>query len=518
MGMFDFFKKKSKTDNQEQGEEYTAGGINKTEKIEEDVAEGVTPEEADTELEEPVVTPEESDIELEEPVVTPEEVDTESEESAKEECSFFLGVLEVFPEEPGEDLVLGGSLRGTVKNGMEVLLSHFGSDEKTELKGTVKAVITQENPQAGIATNVQVILKIANLKSAGVRPGFVVYTEDVSLQDLHNAYIATLGDVFVSRKALELTEEEMDSLSITDCAEIQRLFTWFHGKSLQGGSDEVKASLSAKLTRLGKAMATKILEAPSVFCVYSNMTGKPYLFSRVVNREEGQFFCTPPNIMIFTKAYYDVMAPRFENERLTVKEILNDANKKEIARFLRECFYLNGAIGVNVLSEQSGIPAAVLVDNPYGDGSKDAAKAANPAVNRYCLLLAQIAKPSGQEEEDIYKLYYRFLTLEMKKARFLLPVKNAGLTPVTDASGKLSLRRNSGVELPLTKGRNERMALRMYTDRRRMGDAYNDKWDIKLLPLSAVTEEFDVVLNASNEPKGSLYISKEMFEDMKRYE
>lgn len=56
-----------------------------------------------------------------------------------------------------------------------------------------------------------------------IRKASVLFTRDISVGDVHNAYIHVLGNIYVMQQGLVLTDEEIDRLFITDCSEIWRL-------------------------------------------------------------------------------------------------------------------------------------------------------------------------------------------------------------------------------------------------------------------------------------------------------
>ncbi len=46
----------------------------------------------------------------------------------------------------------------------------------------------------------------------------------------------------------------------------------------------------------------------------------------------------------------------------------------------------------------------------------------NPDIVRWMLLMGQMDKPTTDDEEVIYKLYYKFFSAAMPKAKLLIPL------------------------------------------------------------------------------------------------
>ncbi len=443
----------------------------------------------------------------------------QAKEPVKEEVSgpVLVGVLESELPQEGDFLVVMGSLRGTVSKGDILKISHPGSDSEIIGESEVLAV----GIEAGYvesASNTKVVLHIAKGAEFGIRAGFVLHSKDATPSDIHNGYIAALGDTYVSGCDLELKEEALEALTLTDCAEIFRLYTWFHGKSMQTGPEDVKAELLQKLQKFSLAMADKLVNEPVLYCPYSKETGKPYLFSRVARQGENNIVCTPPNILVFTKAYHKTMAPHFDDARFEVKEILNDQEGKALSHFFKESICINGAAGVCILSEQTGIPANLLVKE---DAWKEAAEyetIANPELMRYMLLLSQIGKPSTQDEETIYKLYYGYLARAMHRARLLVPVKGSKPLAKVVKEGKMPVPKDNRVALYTIKGKSERPAVCFYTDRQKMHEANVGEWEYLVKSVASLIGQFDCVVNLTADGKSGCYINAEMFEDMKKYE
>ena len=71
-------------------------------------------------------------------------------------------------------------------------------------------------------------------------------------------------------------------------------------------------------------------------------------------------------------------------------------------------------------------------------------------------------------------------------------------------------------ELPLQEGKNGRKAVHFYTDWLKLRQMYEDGWDGMIQTIGQVIDVYDVVINVTKFPRAGCYISKEMFDDMKK--
>lgn len=426
-----------------------------------------------------------------------------------------LGVLDTFQLLNTDDLVVIGKLRGTLHDGDAVYMSNPGEDGGKILLININGIETGPRVMVKEAADCRVGLRLEKGKLHNIKKGTVLYSKDASAA-VHNAYISALWDAYVIGQDLELSDKDMESLSITDCAEIWRLFSWGHSKSVQTESEEAKQKYRKKRDILCAALCKKILEADAIYCVYSKMTGEPYLFSKTVSRNDGTYMCTPPDILIFTEAYKSVMSTQFPEDRFEIKKIENGENKDGIRNFLGSTFYLNGACGVSVLSEQTAIEADMLVPPlDYSNIRPQDIPVTNPDVVRWMLLLAQLGTPKGEDEEINCKLYYGFMSKEMVKAEFLIPMRSDGGIPKENESGKVVLEKDTHIQFPTMEGKYDKPAVYMYTDWKRLRMVYGEEWGGLVQPIEGMIGIFDCAINATEYVKAGCYISTDMFEEMK---
>lgn len=438
-------------------------------------------------------------------------------ESQEKTHSFVLGVLDTFQLLNTDDVVVTGRVKGTVCEGDAVYVSNPGEDKEQILLTVIMGIETSPNVPVKEASDCVVGLRLEKGKLHKIKKGMVLYSRDASAGEVHNAYISALGDAYVMKQNLELSEKDIEELSITDCAEIWRLFSWFHSKTAKTESEEAKQDNRRKIDVLGAALCKKILAADAIYCVYSKETGEPYLFSRTVDQKDGTYMCTPPDIMIFTDAYKTLMSAQFPEDRFEIKKIENGEDGDGIYNFFGSTFYLNGACGVGVLSEQTAIEAGMLVPAPdYSEVRPIEVPVTNPDLVRWMLLLGQLGEPKGEDAELIYKLYYRFMSKEMVKAKFLVPMQSEGEIPKGDENGKAVFKKDTSIQFPTMKGKYDKPAVYMFTDWKRLRMVYGTEWNGFIQPIEGMIEAFDCAINATEYVKAGCYVSAEMYEDMKK--
>lgn len=430
-----------------------------------------------------------------------------------------MGIRDVFSLKDSKDLVVVGFVRGTIKEGAAVYLTNCGEDDEEMFLTVVKSMEKGPSQPVTEVSDGVAALRLENASSFRIKKGTVLFSRDATMGEILKEYTATLGEVFVKKQNLEITDQEFSTLSIADCAEIWRLFSWFR-KNIQSPADEeTKKADKEKINRVGDALCKKILSAKEIYCVYSKITGEPHMASKTVNRGDGTYMCTPPEITIGTRRYAEAIGKQLPADKLEFKKIEAGEDGKGIYNFLGSAFYLNGACGVAVQSDQTVIDARMLVAPPdYSNVPPQNIPVTNPDLMRWMLLIGQMGKPETEDAEIIYKLYYKFMSDELLKARLLIPMQHEGEEPETDADGKAVLKKDTRFKFPTMKGKGEKPAVRMYTDRKRLRMVYSEEWGGMVQPVSGMIDVFDCAVNATEYPAAGCYISKEMFEAMQKFE
>lgn len=434
-----------------------------------------------------------------------------------EKPSFVFGVNDTFKLLNSTDLVVVGRVTGTVHPGAAVYVSNVGDDQGTTFLTTVLSLEINQKPVKE-AKDCIVSLKLEAGQKSEIRKGSVIYTRDQSIKVVHDTYISALGDTYILRQNLVLSDNDLEMMSITDCAEIWRLFGWFHSKTISNETEAAKAETREKIDRLAAALSKKILAANEIYCVYNKATGEPHMFSKTVSQENGSYMCTPPDIMLITKAYSEPYSAMYPADKFEIVKIENGEKRDGIYNFLGSAFYSNGACGISILSDRTSISAEVIVPKPdYSDSKTIEIPVTNPDLVRWLLLIGQLGKPDNADAETVYKLYYRFMSIEILKANLLIPMKNEGEIPAPDEDGKTVLEKGVKLNFPTMKGKHERDAVRMFTDWKRLRMVFGQEWGGLIQPVSGIIEIFDCAVNSTDHPAAGCYIEKEMFEEMKSF-
>lgn len=440
---------------------------------------------------------------------------TESKAEASEmpqEESFVYGVEDIFNLTCSDDVVVVGIAKGTVKPGMAVYVSNIGDDNNVTLLTTVLGLEIQ-GKTVNSATDCPVALRLQSGQKSNIKIGSVVCTRNMSVKEVHGAYINAIGNAYVAKRKLELSEKEIQAMSIADMVEAWRLFSWKQSQMVNTETPSEKEANRNKVECLAEALIEKIFNAEEIYVVHNKRTGEPHMFSQTIDQKDGTYRCTPPDILVIPKAYAHVYAGVYSQNDFELKKIENGEDKKGIYNFFGTAFYLNGACGIDIIGPQTAIDASKLVPPPdYSNTPQINIPVTNPNLVRWMLLLGQLGAPDSPEKEIISKLYYNFFMRELGNATLLIPMKKQGDIPAPDENGKTVLKEGLQIQFPTMKGKNERDAVRMFTDWKRLRMEYDDEWSGMIQPISGMIDVFDCAINATKYPEAGCYISKEMFE------
>ncbi len=439
----------------------------------------------------------------------------EKEETAKDKPTFKLGVEDVYKiSDDSLDLVVTGNVEGTLKVGDFVWLTNLGDDNGTVTTSAIYAMENAKREKVFEVTDEPVALWLEDAMPLGIKKGTVLHEKGANKEEIYKTFVNTIGNVFVGRQEGVLTQRDLETLSLADLSEIARVFLLYCHMNASQESPEEHAENMGKIQQLMMAVRDKLLQVKELVTVYSKKTEEPYLFSQTQQREEGGFVCSSPMIFVAPVAYEERLASRFaDTEIFELRRIQNGEDGKGIENFFLETFYQNGATGVHLVTEQTSLAAEGIVALPdYTDVAEEEIPVANPDVMRWLLLLNQLGMPQTEEERVIHGLYYRFLCLELPKARFLTPIKLDRLSEnpqVTQHSGE-------NMEFAILPGKDEKEAMVFYTDWKRLRQIYDESWSGLIQTLSQVTKAFDVVINPSPNSTVGCYVNDAMFEEMKK--
>ena len=443
---------------------------------------------------------------------TPEEL---KKENGIKESSFVMGVERILPGVDQGEMVLYGKMDGAAVRGTLVNVCNPGSDEDKVKQVQVLGIFEGNNlvmASAGGSVGIVVAAPIG----MKFRIGDVLYTDDVTLESKTHSYVKALTDAYVVERGLSLSKEEVDALSTTDVEEIWRFYGWFSREIEKNPSEEKAKEQEAKLFLVGSTLCHKILAADHIYAVFCKYTGEPYMFSRTVANEDGSFMCTAPNIRIFTEAYKERMEEIFADDKYVIQRIDNGEEKNGINNFLGISFYINGAEGVEIISEDTVVTAASLVAPPdYSNIPKNSVPVTNPNLVRWMLLLGQMAKVETDDQKMIYRIYYRFLSREILKAKFLVPVHSDSALPAASEEGRITVSAGMTLGLPVIEGKDGQKALRIFTDWRHLYQVFPDKsGNAAVETLDSLISSFECVINLGRFPAAGKYVTLAEFNKM----
>lgn len=441
--------------------------------------------------------------------------------NAEGQESFYLGVESTFGLRDTFDIVAVGKVHGTIKAGSAFYISNIGDDD-TPVSLSIAAGLEINRSPVDIATDTFVAVRIEGGSKLNIKTGSVLFTRDISTKDVHDAYIKALGDGYISFRHMELGQADYDKMSLTDLAEVRRLYKWLIDCKKGQEGEEIAAFNKQVLDTIGKNMCGKILSSKELYTVINKKTGEPHMVTQTFIREDGNYVTTPPDIILITKAYLDVWRKQFSPDKFDIVKIENGEDGKGIYNFLGSIFYLNGACGVTVLFNDFSIDAGMLVEEPdYSNLSKIQVPVTNPDLERWLLLMGQLDEAKTEDEEKIHTIFLSHIFMELAKAQFLIPMKMDEKVDAPDENGKTVLKKDTQIAIATQKGKGERDAVRMYTDWKRFRMVYSeaDGWNGMIQPISGMIQVHDCAINATEYSAAGCYIDEQLYEDnIKKYD
>lgn len=426
------------------------------------------------------------------------------ESSSNSSNSLVLGIEDKLPLNNSNDVIVVGMLKGKVSVNDAVYISNIADDNDTILLTTIVGIEVNKK-RVNSASDGPVALCLHNCNTHNIKCGSTVTSRDATVYQVHEAYIKALALHYIERKDMQLTSEELDKLSIADCCELWSLYA--KKLTLSGISNDESRS---KIDLLAKALCNKILQAPSIFCVYSKTTGEPYLKSSTY-MQDSNYVCSPPDIIIAPIAYKETAA-RFFNNDLYIKEIKNGEDQKGIYNFLGNTFYTNGACGIEFLNDNIAINNTMIVPQlDYSDKNPIKIPITNPDVVRWLLLMGQLQELDSEDKKLVYGLYVGHMNKALLDAKFLVPMKHSS-NEVPDENNKITFKENTTISLSLNEGKNGRQAVNIYTDWERLYEGVGKDWSGLIQNISELIETFDCVINYTKHISTACYISKETYE------
>lgn len=443
------------------------------------------------------------------------ESNKEAEEAKGNAC---LGVLGFFPMEEKGELLIAANLEGSLKVGD--CLQFCNPDQGMDALGSVvvKKLSCHKEDVEALNDEELVYLEVDKVPSLDkLKKGSVLYSQGVEEEKRSSTYGYALYRAFVTIQEGKVGDEDYQALSLEDSIEILQAFLWDCRQNQETESEESYQANTRKLERLAEIVKDKLLAADSIYAVYSEKTGEPYLFSTTYDRGEEGYLCTDPMIMLFTPRCYHRFKETIDSRpKSVVKLIENTEDKKGIENFLGTAFYLNGALGAFFNSKEVSIAASVLVPKPdFSDLPEIQVPVMNPDVVRWMLLMGQLDSPTTEDEEVIYKLYYKFFSMAVPKAKFLLPLEAAsGFPEGGQEANSFVLEESAKFNIPTGEGKNGRNSVPVFTDWKRLRMVFDEKWNGMIENAGNMIEFFDYAINPTEYYEAGAYVSLTAFRDM----
>lgn len=445
------------------------------------------------------------------------ESNKEAEEAKGNAC---VGVLDLFQMKETNQLLIVGSLEGSIKVGDQ--LQFCNPDQGMESLGTVevKKLSSQNKDADSLTDEVLAHLVVDRIPSLDkLKKGSVLFSSGIEEEQKLSSYSDALYRAFVAIQEGQLTNEDYLAASLDDSVEILRLFLWECRQNQETESEESYQANTRKLERLAAIVKDKLLAADSIYAVFSEKTGEPYLFSTTYDRGEEGYLCTDPMIMLFTpRCYYRFKETIDSRPKSVVKLIENIEDKKGIENFLGTAFYLNGALGATFNTKEVSISASVLVQKPdFSDLPEIQVPVMNPDVVRWMLLMGQLDSPTTEDEEVIYKLYYKFFSMAVPKAKFLLPLEAAsGFPEGGQEANSFVLEESAKFNIPTGEGKNGRNSVPVFTDWKRLRMVFDEKWNGMIENAGNMIEFFDYAINPTEYYEAGAYVGLTAFKEMQK--
>ena len=414
----------------------------------------------------------------------------------KENTTVVFGVEEILPTpNDSEDLVVIGLVRGTIHVGDEVIITNLGSDNDKPAKAVISALEDANKGQVKKASGDNVVVTIKDGKKHNVYKGTVLHSEGVSEDKLRASYLYAIINAFLFWQNGILMDEDRRRFSIADLIEIWRQSIHFCDTQ---ASDENYAYYFEKIIILMEQVRATLLTLDEIYAVYSVKTGEPALFINMARHKDGSLEPAETMVRLIPTAYKEKITYPDEFE---LRCIENGLNKDGILNFLNEVIFLNGAEGIEFISDKTSINAKALIKSPDLEGMREVDKPImNPDVVRCLLMLGQIGDTTtlGKRDRDfLSKLYLNRLTEALKTARFIVPIKVEGELPKPNKNGETSFAEDVKYELAMKELKDNKKAVPIFTDWKRFNEEYGDGWRGLLQPLGGPLIPHPVLINGT---------------------
>ena len=422
----------------------------------------------------------------------------------KENRTVVFGVEEILPNpNDSEDLVVIGLVRGTIHVGDEVIITNLGSDNDKPAKAVISALEDANKGQVKKASGDNIVVTIKDGKKHNVYKGTVLHFEGVSEDDLRASYLYAIINAFFFWQNGKLMDEDRRRFSIADLIEIWRQSIRFCDDSAAQHSHGTHAFYLEKILLLMEQVRATLLTLDEIYAVYSVKTGEPALFISSTRNKDGSLEPAETMVRLIPAAYKEKIT---YPDEFVLRRIENGPDKDGIQNFLNEVIFLNGAEGIEFISDETSINAKALVKSPDLEGMREVDKPImNPEVVRCLLMIGQISDTTtlGKRDRDfLSNLYFHRLTEALKTARFIVPIKVEGELPKPNEKGETSFAEDVKYEVAMKELKDNKKAVPIFTDWKRFNEEYGDEWRGLLQPLGGPLIPHPVLIN------GTLYFEE----------
>ena len=417
----------------------------------------------------------------------------------KENRTVVFGVEEILPNpNDSEDLVVIGLVRGTIHVGDEVIITNLGSDNDKPAKAVISALEDANKGQVKKASGDNVVVTIKDGKKHNVYKGTVLHSEGVSEDDLRASYLYAIINAFFFWQNGKLMDEDRRRFSIADLIEIWRQSIRFCDDSAAQHSHGTHAFYLEKILLLMEQVRATLLTLDEIYAVYSVKTGEPALFISSTRNKDGSLEPAETMVRLIPAAYKEKIT---YPDEFVLRRIENGPDKDGIQNFLNEVIFLNGAEGIEFISDETSINAKALIKSPDLEGMREVDKPImNPDVVRCLLMIGQISDTTtlGKRDRDfLSNLYFHRLTEALKTARFIVPIKVEGELPKPNEKGETSFAEDVKYELAMKELKDNKKAVPIFTDWKRFNEEYGEEWRGLLQPLGGPLIPHPVLINGT---------------------
>ena len=434
------------------------------------------------------------------------------------ETSACLGVFDFFALGKSNQVLILGRLKGNLKLGDRLQVCNPGESFESFGELSVEKLSNGKEDSNSLTDEPLAHIVVTASETAGrLKKGSVLYTSKIDERQLLSSYTDALYTSFVEMQNGDMSNEDYLRASLEDSVEILRLFLWECRENRQNGSEEEYQKNLAKIAHLEEVVRDKLLEADEVYVIYSQLTGEPYMFSKTYDRGDDGYLCTDPLIHLSTSRWYHHYKETFDSQPNTeVRRIENTEDKEAIKNFLGSAFYLNGALGIIMNSDDVCIKAQSLVEEPdFSNLPEVQVPIMNPDVVRWLLILGQLGKPDTEDKQLVDRLYYGFLSKAVPKAKFLIPVRRGENFPeASDEAKEVMLERGASLDLPVREGKDGRQAISLFTDWKRLRMVFDEEWNGMIEPAGNMIAMFDYAINPTEYYEAGAYVSDKVFKEM----